>query len=94
MSSDQILKASDEAISQEVRGETVILDFASEEYFSLDEVGTRVWQIIQTPTTRASLTEVLLREFDVDAVTLNADLDELIRRLVEEGLVLCESSVE
>ena len=43
MKPDQVLKASQEAIGQEVRGETVILDLASEEYFSLDEVGTRVW---------------------------------------------------
>lgn len=92
MEPQQILKASEQAISQEVRGETVILDFASEEYFSLDEVGTRVWQIIQSPISRAEVASLLLQEFDVDAATLNADLDELLERLVAEGLVHCESS--
>mgnify|MGYP006989108404 CR=1 FL=1 len=35
-------QVSSEAIAQEVSGETVILDLKSEQYFSLDTVGTRV----------------------------------------------------
>jgi hypothetical protein len=33
---------SDKALSQEVNGETVILDLDSESYFGLDEVGTHI----------------------------------------------------
>ncbi len=92
MKPDQVLKASQEAIGQEVRGETVILDLASEEYFSLDEVGTRVWQLIQEPISVGSLKNQLLEEFEVDESTLESDLRELIDVLVSEGLASSESA--
>ena len=38
---------SPEVMSQEVSGETVLLDLQSESYFGLDEVGTRIWQLLQ-----------------------------------------------
>lgn len=82
-----LLRASNEAIGQEVRGETVILDLASEEYFSLDEVGTRVWQLMQNPVSLESLKAQLLQEFDVEEATLESDLNELVEVLVGEGLV-------
>ncbi|MBO6555062.1 MAG: PqqD family protein [Pseudomonadales bacterium] len=90
MKADQLLRASQDAIGQEVRGETVILDLASEEYFSLNEVGTRVWQLIQEPMSLNSLRSQLLEEFDVDESTLESDLAELIDVLTREGLVSIE----
>ena len=43
---NQTITLSPEVISQEVSGETVLLDLQSENYFGLDEVGTRIWQLI------------------------------------------------
>jgi hypothetical protein len=42
------IKISKEVLSQELAGETVLLDMASEGYFGLDAVGTRVWQLLQS----------------------------------------------
>ena len=86
MKPGQVFRASAEAIGQEVRGETVILDLASEEYFSLDEVGTRVWQLMQDPVSLESLKAQLLSEFEVEEATLESDLVDLIETLVSEGL--------
>jgi hypothetical protein len=35
---------SSEVLSQEVNGETVLLDLEGESYFGLSEVGTHIWQ--------------------------------------------------
>ena len=43
MNLNQTVTLSPEVISQEVSGETVLLDLESENYFGLDEVGTRIW---------------------------------------------------
>ncbi|MBO6700904.1 MAG: PqqD family protein [Pseudomonadales bacterium] len=94
MKADQLFRASQDAIGQEVRGETVILDLASEEYFSLNEVGTRVWQLIQEPMSLNSLRSQLLEEFDVDESTLESDLAELIDVLTREGLVSIEPACD
>ena len=46
MMREQTLSVSTEVIAQEVSGETVLLDLKSEQYFSLDVVGTRIWQLL------------------------------------------------
>ena len=83
----QKITISEEALSQEVNGETVILDLKSESYFGLDEVGTRVWQLLQEHEDVQKVFEAMLEEFDVDANTLASDMKNLINDLIEKGLI-------
>ena len=78
---------SDKALSQEVNGETVILDLASESYFGLDEVGTRIWQLLQEKDDLQAVFETLLDEYDVEADQLETDINEFLAKLVDSGLV-------
>ncbi len=88
---NRALKVSADAITQEVSGETVILDLKSEQYFSLDETGTRVWQLLASHRDEHEVLQTMLKEFDVDEQTLSADLTSLIDKLLSEGLViLCD----
>ncbi len=80
---------SSEAIVQEVNGESVILDLKSEQYFSLNEVGTRVWQILREQPLLADVYQTLLDEYDIDEETLGRDLETLMNMLISEGLVAC-----
>ena len=41
------IRVTQDILSQEVSGETVFLDLNSENYFSLDSIGTRIWQLLQ-----------------------------------------------
>ena len=82
---------SEEALSQEVNGETVILDLKSESYFGLDEVGTRIWQLLQEHGETKKVFDVMLDEFDVDADTLASDMKNLIDHLVDKGLISSDS---
>ena len=81
------ISISEQALSQEVNGETVILDLNSESYFGLDEVGTRIWQLLNEYGDIEKAYDTMLEEFDVDEKTLRDDLEELINKLSEAGLV-------
>ncbi len=87
MNLNQSIKASPEVMSQEVSGETVLLDLASESYFGLDEVGTRVWQLLQEGGSLQRVFDTMLKEYEVEPEQLTADLDELLTKLSESGLV-------
>ena len=87
-------QVSSEAIAQEVSGETVILDLKSEQYFSLDTVGTRVWQLLQDSPHIEEIYEQLLQEYDVDPSRLRTDLEDLISTLAEEGLISLADEVD
>ena len=79
---------SPEAICQEVNGEMVVLDLKREEYFSLNEVGTRVWQLLETDTSLQHAHAQLCEEYDVSPDELEGDLLALAGDLEEAGLIL------
>ncbi len=78
---------SDEVLSQEVNGETVLLDLNGESYFGLNEVGTRIWQLFQSDITVAEMLDTLSGEYDVNPEQLESDVGDLLDKLAEAGLV-------
>jgi len=88
----QKITISEEALSQEVNGETVILDLKSESYFGLDEVGTRIWQLLQEHGDVQKTFDVMLDEFDVEEEQLEKDMSALLDDMLEKGLLHLEES--
>ncbi|MBP6682769.1 MAG: PqqD family protein [Halioglobus sp.] len=90
MNLNQTITPSPEVISQEVSGETVLLDLQSENYFGLDEVGTRIWQLIKETNDLQAIFATLLAEYDVSEERLRQDLDTLLGEISGLGLVRLE----
>jgi len=78
---------SDHVLFQEIEGECVLLDMSSEQYFGLDDVGTRIWQLLAAEGDTAKVISTLTKVYDVDEATLRRDLAKLIQELTEKGLV-------
>ena len=92
MNLEQSIKLSPAALFQEVSGETVIMDMASETYFGLDAVGTRVWQLMQEHGQLQQVFETMLQEYEVEPAALEQDLANLLLKLEEAGLVTLTTS--
>jgi hypothetical protein len=90
MNLNQTITLSPDVISQEVSGETVLLDLESENYFGLDEVGTRIWQLIKETNDLEAIFNTLLAEYDVSEERLRGDLDALLGEIAGLGLVQLE----
>jgi hypothetical protein len=90
MDLNQRITLSPDVISQEVSGETVLLDLQSENYFGLDEVGTRIWQLIKETSDLQAIYQTLLEEYDVTEPRLQQDLDALLGEIAGLGLVTLE----
>lgn len=84
---DQRIERAPDVLARVLDGEAVLLDLASGTYFGLNEVGTRVWDLVGERRTVASIREALLAEYDVTPDRLAADLDELLSLLAARGLV-------
>ena len=87
MEKEQKFSVSDEVLFQEVSGETVLLDLASESYFGLDEIGTRIWTLLNEDASAGEMIDTLLEEYEVERQTLEADVGELLGNLLEAGLI-------
>jgi hypothetical protein len=87
MNLNQTVVLSPEVISQQVSGETVLLDLDSENYFGLDEVGTRIWQLLQETGQLQVVYDTLLAEYAVAPEQLLQDLEKLLSEIQAAGLI-------
>jgi hypothetical protein len=81
------LRISKDVLFRVLDDEAVILHLASGVYFGLDSVGTRMWQLLSEHGSKDKVIEALLDEYEVEEGQLRRDLDELIRQLIDKGLV-------
>jgi len=84
---DSVLRRSDNVLFQEVGGEAVLLDLGSEQYFGLDPVGTRIWDLIDGTNTIGAVHRRLCEEYDAPSTTVESDLLSLVRQLLDAGLL-------
>ena len=81
------VRVTPDVLHQELGGETVLLNLANESYFGLDEVGTRVWQVLGETNSANDVVSRLVAEFDVTVEQLRQDVERLIIELADAGLV-------
>lgn len=77
---------------QKLDKEAVLLNLHSEQYFSLDPVGTRIWQVLTETHELEKTVQILLGEYEVDAARLRQDVLALAGRLTAKGLLVAEPS--
>jgi len=85
------IRVHSDVVWRDVDGEIVLLNVVTGQYFGLDEVGSRVWMLLQQDgeagTPIGTLQDRVLAEFDVDGSTAHDDLTSLIGQLLEQQLV-------
>lgn len=72
---------------REVAGEAVLLNLNNEQYYGLNAVGLRMWQVLTAGRNIEQTVEELLQEYDVDRATLEGDILQLLEELAGQGLV-------
>jgi hypothetical protein len=86
---DKVVISKDQ-VSCKMGNEVVILNMADGEYFELNYVGSRVWEMIQQPCRLSDIEAALLERFDVERNVLRPDIEALIQNFVEKGLARIE----
>lgn len=93
--SEQILpkkvKISDNVLFQEIDNEYVLLNMETEQYFGLNDIGAKVWQIISQDGTTDILVKKIISEYDVPSDTLTSDIYQLLDELNKEQLITIEA---
>jgi hypothetical protein len=87
VSVDSTVVASDGQVSSDFGEEVAILDFKAGVYYGLDDVGARVWQLVQEPKKVRDIRNALLEEYEVEPVRCERDLILLLRNLAGEELI-------
>lgn len=80
--------------TQEVGEETILLDTRGGRYFSLDPIGTRMWQLIRELGTLRLVYEAILNEYEVMPEQLETDLLALVTKMIDKDLAHIKTDVE
>jgi len=84
---EERLIAPEHVMFRELDGEAVLLNLQNEVYYGLDEVGTRMWQLLTTSDSLQAAMDTMLEEFDVSPETLEQDMAKMIKELKSNGLL-------
>jgi len=81
-------------LCQVLGDESVLLNLDDDRYYGLDDVGTRMWQLLAEDGDVATVVTQLLTTYgaQVDEATLRDDLGALIARLTAAGLLRVEAA--
>jgi hypothetical protein len=84
---DAVLQPGPDTVFRELEGEAVILHLGTATYFGLDEVGTRVWQLLAEGRSVRDVCAALSDEFDAPPERIREDVSALVDELLQKDLV-------
>ena len=73
-------------VARPVLGEMVLLDVATEQYLSVNSVGTRIWELLADGATVAETVATLEVEYQIAHDVVASDVEEFVDRLLALGL--------
>ena len=79
-----------DVLFRDLSGEAVLLDLKSQRYFGLDEVGTRIWQLLNKDGCIETVVAAMCGEYEADEAELRQDLRSFLLDLAEAGLIELE----
>ena len=77
----------DDVPFQELQGEAVFLNLKTGVYFGPNQIGTRIWQLLQEDGALSRVMEVMFQEYDVTQEKLAKDLLDLDGQMEKQGLL-------
>ena len=88
ISENTVISVADKHISGELLDDEVaILNMKDEVCYGLDQVGYRIWSLIQEPITFSEIIQTLLAEYDVEHQQCVEDVLALLEEMLSKGLI-------
>lgn len=87
LSGSTLITVSKDYVYCNVEDEMVLLGMEDGIYYGLNPVGAFIWEQIKEPKSINQVRDAILAEYEVEKVECERDLHELLRVLVEKGLV-------
>ena len=72
---------------QEIDDEIILLDTITQEYFSLNEVGKNIIDLISENLTKDQIVEELSNIYEVDKIQIEKDLTNFAKKKKKKGLI-------
>ena len=71
-----------------IDGEAVIINLDSGNYYSLIEVGSFIWELVEKGASASEVLNLILQTYQGDARDLDRGVQELLTQLLQENLIV------
>ena len=87
-----LVVAARDVMAADFTPEVVLLNLRDGVYYGLQDVGARVWTLLQSPIAVSAVLDRILEEFDVDRHRCERDVRAFIQQLLDRGLAdVCDA---
>ena len=83
---ETVVVRSEELVSSDLDGETVLMSVQNGKYYGMDAIGSRIWVLIAQPILVSELCDTLLEEFDVVREQCEQDVLAFLNQLAKDNL--------
>ena len=84
---DSVITKNTEIDDTDLDGEKVMMNLDKGQYFMMNEVGSRIWELIEGNTPIVNIIATLTNEYDVDEETCENTVMEFLGRLKNADLI-------
>jgi hypothetical protein len=77
-----------EALVATLSDGAVLLNLQTKRYFSLNETGTRIWEMVQQTTDEETIIATMLNEYDVEEPMARSEVRRILDELIEAQLIV------
>jgi hypothetical protein len=74
-------------VAADMGGQTVIMSIENGKYYSLDGIGSRIWELIGKPCTVRDLVTALLAEYEVEEERCQDNVLVFLNKMIDDGLI-------
>jgi hypothetical protein len=82
------LRHRERVLTQRAADSLVLLDLDGGEYFALDEVSGRVWDLCDGLRDVETVVAMVSAEYDAPIETIRADVQEFLQEMVDESILV------
>jgi hypothetical protein len=87
---DTILQRKSDLLFNQIDGEVVMLSIENSEYYGMDKVGSRIWELLEQPVSFKELLGKLMQEYEVSEKQCTEDILAFLKKLEDKELVLID----
>ncbi len=88
MSSALVYSCGEDVLETKIDEEIVLMSLGKGEYFSLDEVGSRIWELLKSkPLDIDSLCRALQEEYEINSATCRSETQAFLTTMVGNMLI-------
>jgi len=89
---DSRLRHRDRVLIQRAAGTLVLLDLEGGQYFALDEVSARVWELCDGEHGIGAIVEAIGSEYEAPVETIREDVMAFLQEMLDEKLLVVQES--